>query len=83
VIEERADRLDRLPGIAPELRGAVTEDVKPGRLEPCCDEIAAETSVERARGEILRAGYRGNGGKRGRRELPRPAWEAIRRTLDD
>ena len=27
--------------------------------------------------------YRGKGGKRGRRELPRPAWEAIRRTLDD
>jgi integrase len=26
---------------------------------------------------------RGKGGKRGRRELPRPAWEAIRRTLDD
>jgi len=27
--------------------------------------------------------YRGKGGKRGRRELPRPCWEAIRRTLDD
>jgi site-specific recombinase XerD len=27
--------------------------------------------------------YRGKGGKRGRRELPRPAWDAIRRTLDD
>jgi len=27
--------------------------------------------------------YRGKGGKRGRRELPRPAWEAIRRTLMD
>ena len=27
--------------------------------------------------------YRGKGGKRGRRELPRPAWEAIRRTLSD
>jgi integrase/recombinase XerC len=27
--------------------------------------------------------YRGKGGKRGRRELPRPAWEAIRRTLED
>ena len=27
--------------------------------------------------------YRGKGGKRGRRELPRRAWEAIRRTLDD
>jgi integrase/recombinase XerC len=27
--------------------------------------------------------YRGKGGKKGRRELPRPAWEAIRRTLDD
>jgi len=27
--------------------------------------------------------YRGKGGKRGRRELPRPAWEAIRRTLAD
>ena len=27
--------------------------------------------------------YRGKGGKRGRRELPRPAWEAIRRTLTD
>ena len=27
--------------------------------------------------------YRGKGGKQGRRELPRPAWEAIRRSLDD
>jgi len=27
--------------------------------------------------------YRGKGGKRGRRELPRPASEAIRRTLED
>jgi integrase len=27
--------------------------------------------------------YRGKGGKQGRRELPRPAWEAIRRTLAD
>jgi site-specific recombinase XerD len=27
--------------------------------------------------------YRGKGGKRGRRELPRPAWEAIRQTLED
>jgi site-specific recombinase XerD len=27
--------------------------------------------------------YRGKGGKRGRRELPRPAWEAIRTTLTD
>jgi len=28
-------------------------------------------------------GYRGKGGKRGRRELPRPAYEAILRTLAD
>ncbi len=27
--------------------------------------------------------YRGKGGKRGRRELPKPCWEAIRRTLAD
>ena len=27
--------------------------------------------------------YRGKGGKQGRRELPRPAWEAIRRTIED
>lgn len=27
--------------------------------------------------------YRGKGGRTGRRELPRPAWEAIRRTLTD
>ena len=27
--------------------------------------------------------YRGKGNKKGRRELPRPAWEAIRRTLED
>lgn len=27
--------------------------------------------------------YRGKGGKKGRRELLRPAWEAIRRTLED
>jgi integrase/recombinase XerC len=27
--------------------------------------------------------YRGKGGKQGRRELPRPAWEAVRQTLSD
>ena len=27
--------------------------------------------------------YRGKGGKKGRRELPRPAWAAIRRTVED
>ncbi len=27
--------------------------------------------------------YRGKGGKKGRRQLPRPAWEAIRLTLED
>ncbi|HKZ90861.1 MAG TPA: tyrosine-type recombinase/integrase [Candidatus Limnocylindrales bacterium] len=27
--------------------------------------------------------YRSKGNRKGRRELPRPAWEAIRRTLDD
>ena len=34
-------------------------------------------------GGIVFYRYRGKGGKKGRRELPRPAWEAIRRTLED
>jgi site-specific recombinase XerD len=41
---------------------------------------AADITIED--GTVLYS-YRGKGGKRGRRELPRPAWEAIRTTLDD
>jgi site-specific recombinase XerD len=41
---------------------------------------AGDLSLE---GEIIFCSYRGRGGKRGRRELPRPAHEAILRTLAD
>jgi len=41
---------------------------------------AGDISVE---GETAFYAYRGKGGKRGRRELPRPAYEAISRTLAD
>ena len=41
---------------------------------------AGDITVE---GETAFYSYRGKGGKRGRRELPRPAHEALRVTLDD
>ena len=41
---------------------------------------AGDITVE---GETTFYSYRGKGGKRGRRELPRPAYEAIRRSLAD
>ena len=41
---------------------------------------ARDLSIE---GETAFYSYRGKGGKRGRRELPRPAYEAIRATLAD
>src|SRR5664279_5077779 len=41
---------------------------------------AGDLSME---GETAFYAYRGKGGKRGRRELPRPAYEAIRSTLAD
>lgn len=41
---------------------------------------AGDISLE---GETAFYSYRGKGGKRGRRELPRPAYEAIRTTLAD
>lgn len=41
---------------------------------------AGDISVE---GETVFYSYRGKGGKRGRRELPRPAYDAVRATLGD
>lgn len=41
---------------------------------------AGDISIE---GETAFYSYRGKGGKRGRRELPRPAYEAVRATLGD
>jgi integrase/recombinase XerC len=41
---------------------------------------AGDISVE---GETVFYTYKGKGGKRGRRELPRPAYEALRATLSD
>jgi integrase/recombinase XerC len=41
---------------------------------------AGDISIE---GETAFYSYRGKGGKRGRRELPRPAYEALRTTLTD
>ncbi len=42
VVEERTHRLDRLPGISPELCCTVAEDVETGRLKPRSHEIAAK-----------------------------------------
>ena len=50
------------------------------RRSEVMDLTAGDITVE---GMTVYYGYRGKGGKRGRRELPRPAGEAIRRTLDD
>jgi integrase/recombinase XerC len=41
---------------------------------------AGDISIE---GETVFYAYKGKGGKRGRRELPRPAYEALRATLSD
>jgi integrase/recombinase XerC len=74
---------------------AVVPDTIPGRRDRAI--LLALVLTGRRRAEVLglRAGdiaiegetafyaYRGKGGKRGRRELPRPAHEAIRATLGD
>ncbi len=74
---------------------SVVPDTVPGRRDRAI--LLTFILTGRRRAEILglRAGdisleddvafysYRGKGGKRGRRELPRPAYEALRATLDD
>jgi integrase/recombinase XerC len=74
---------------------AVVPDTVRGRRDRAILLVLVLTGRRRAEVLGLRAGdlsledgtafysYRGKGGKRGRRELPRPAYEAIRRTLAD
>ncbi len=74
---------------------AVVPDTVPGRRDRAILLVFILTGRRRAEVIGLRAGdisvedetafyaYRGKGGKRGRRELPRPAYEALRATLAD
>jgi site-specific recombinase XerD len=68
-VEGRRDRAILLVFILTGRRRAEVIDLKAGDIE-----------IED--GTVLYS-YRGKGGKRGRRELPRPAWEAIRVTLGE
>jgi len=82
-----ADEVRKLLGVVP--------DTIPGRRDRAILLVFVLTGRRRSEVMDLRAGditvedstvyyaYRGKGGKRGRRELPRPAWEAIRHTLID
>ena len=82
-----ADEVERLLDVVP--------DTVQGRRDRAILLVFVLTGRRRAEVMGLKAGditvedltvfysYRGKGGKRGHRELPRPAWEAIRRTLDD
>jgi len=82
-----ADEVRRILGVVP--------DTIPGRRDRAILLVFILTGRRRSEVMDLKAGditiedstvyytYRGKGGKRGRRELPRPAWEAIRRTLAD
>ena len=74
---------------------AVVPDTVQGRRDRAILLVFILTGRRRAEVMDLKAGditiedgtvlysYLGKGGKRGRRELPRPAWEAMRRTVDD
>lgn len=74
---------------------AVVPDTIQGRRDQAILLVFILTGRRRAEVMDLKAGdisiedstvfysYRGKGGKRGRRELPRPVWEAIRTTLLD
>ena len=82
-----ADEVRRLLDVVP--------DTDPGRRDRAILLVFVLTGRRRSEVMDLKAGditieddtvyysYRGKGGKRGRRELPRPVWEAIRRTLAD
>ena len=82
-----ADEVRKLLGVVP--------DTIPGRRDRAILLVFVLTGRRRSEVMDLKASditiedstvyysYRGKGGKRGRRELPRPAWEAIRRTLTD
>jgi integrase/recombinase XerD len=67
-IQGRRDRAILLVLVLTDRRRAEVMDLKAG-------DITIEDST-------VHYSYRGKGGKRVRRELPRPAWEAIRRTLE-
>jgi integrase/recombinase XerC len=82
-----ADEVKRLLDVAPDTiagrrdRAILLVFILTGRRRTEVMELKAG-DIEIADGTVLYS-YRGKGGKRGRRELPRPAWEAIRRTLSD
>lgn len=82
-----ADEVRRLLGVVPDTvagrrdRALLLTFVLTGRRRTeIIGLTAGDISVE---GETAFYSYRGKGGKRGRRELPRPAYEALCATLDD
>ena len=82
-----ADEVRRLLGVVPDTvtgrrdRALLLVFVLTGRRRTeVIDLTAGNISVE---GEAVYYSYRGKGGKRGRRELPRPAYEALCATLGD
>jgi integrase/recombinase XerC len=82
-----ADEVRRLLAVVPDTvrgrrdRALLLTFVLTGRRRAEVIGLTAEDiSVD---GETVFYSYRGKGGKRGRRELPRPAYEALRATLTD
>jgi integrase/recombinase XerC len=82
-----ADEVKRLLAVVPDTirgrrdRAILLVFILTGRRRTEVMELKAG-DIEIADGSVLYS-YRGKGGKKGRRELPRPAWEAIRWTLED
>ena len=82
-----ADEVRRLLAVVPDTvpgrrdRAILLTFILTGRRRTEVMDLKAR-DIEVEDGTVFYA-YRGKGGKRGRRELPRPAWEAIRRTLAD
>jgi site-specific recombinase XerD len=82
-----ADEVRRLLAVVPDTvpgrrdRAILLVFILTGRRRTEVMDLKAR-DIEVVDGTVLYA-YRGKGGKRGRRELPRPAWEAIGVTLAD
>src|SRR4051812_45801539 len=58
VVEESADRFHRLPGVAPEFRCRVAQDVQPRLLHAGFLQVAAEPQVDGPAGDAGSAGPR-------------------------
>ena len=82
-----ADEVRRLLAVVPDTvagrrdRGLLLTFILTGRRR--AEVIGLTASDISLEGETAFYRYRGKGGKRGRRELPRPAYEALRATLGD